>query len=254
MNNQQFFNSFFFHTFQFTKNRHTDNCTRHGAIGNFIGVLLRGSGRLVHAGGTMTLEPGEVVFIPKGFRYHSYWNTDAQGSVQWHSISFDCFPAPEGQRFTLQKLTLDEAATALLQQITATMEHTPKSIGLLYCFLAQILPGMQLDTDPHTLTVQKAIGCMREDPHGDMETIAARCGVSASTLYAAFRHSQNTTPNHVRQQLLCEKAVQLLCTTGLSVEEISSRLGFSSSSYFRKVLRQHTGKTPRQLRSSSQTL
>lgn len=254
MNNQQFYESFFFHTFQFTKNRHTDNCTHHGIRTNSIGVLLRGHARLVHAGGTVTLTPGEVIFIPKGYRYHSYWSVDEWGSVQWHSINFDYFPTPENQSFTLQKLALDDTAKELLHRITATMEHTPENIGLLYCFLAQILPALQFDTDAYTLTVQKAISCMRQELHEDMETIAARCGVSPSTLYAAFRHCRNCTPNHMRQQLLCEKAVQLLSTTGLSVEEVSSRLGFSSSSYFRKVLRQHTGKTPRQLRSSSQVL
>lgn len=254
MNNQQFFNSFFFHTFHYTKDRHTDNSTHHGAQTNFIGVLLRGNGRLVHAGGTITLAPGEVIFIPKGCRYHSYWNIDALGCVRWHSIGFSFFPTREDHSFTLQKLTLDATARALLEQITSSMEHSAANIGLLYRFLAQVQPVMQIDADPYTLCVQKAIGCMRQDLHADMETIAASCDISPSTLYAAFRHSRNTTPNHVRQQLLCQQAVQLLTTTGLSVEEISSRLGFSSSSYFRKVLRQHTGKTPSQLRSDSRDL
>ena len=43
-------------------------------------------------------------------------------------------------------------------------------------------------------------------------------------------------------------AGNLLTTTDASVQEISDRLGFSSGSYFRKVLRSYTGKTPGQIR------
>ena len=56
----------------------------------------------------------------------------------------------------------------------------------------------------------------------------------------------------MKQEILCEKAVQLLTTTDLSVEEISNRLLFSSSSYFRKIFKKYTGKTPRQIRKDSQ--
>ena len=47
------------------------------------------------------------------------------------------------------------------------------------------------------------------------------------------------------------KAVELLITTDMQVEEISSLLNFSSTSYFRKVLYKHTGKTPREIRRTS---
>ena len=46
-------------------------------------------------------------------------------------------------------------------------------------------------------------------------------------------------------------AVELLTTTDKTVEEISSLLRFSSAAYFRKVLRKHTGLTPKQIRKKS---
>lgn len=84
-----------------------------------------------------------------------------------------------------------------------------------------------------------------------MEQVASYCGVSQTALYNAFRQQLGITPNGMRQGILCEAARELLVTTGLSVEEISSRLGFSSSSYFRKVLFQHTGKTPLAIRKEN---
>ena len=55
----------------------------------------------------------------------------------------------------------------------------------------------------------------------------------------------------MKHRLQTEKAVTLLTATDLSVEEISSQLGFSSAAYFRRVLRQITGKTPREIRKTA---
>jgi transcriptional regulator GlxA family with amidase domain len=42
--------------------------------------------------------------------------------------------------------------------------------------------------------------------------------------------------------------VELLLTTNKKIEEISEMTGFSSGSYFRKVLKKHLGYTPREIR------
>ena len=82
--------------------------------------------------------------------------------------------------------------------------------------------------------------------------VARYCNVSLSGLYGIFQKVLEKTPNEVRQEIQCKNAVHLLTTTNLSVEEISSRLHFSSSSYFRKILRKHTGKTPLAIRKGAQ--
>ncbi len=54
------------------------------------------------------------------------------------------------------------------------------------------------------------------------------------------------SPNQYRQHILCERAMELLTTTDLTVQAISEQLRFSSPSYFRKVFFRCTGQTPRQ--------
>jgi len=41
-----------------------------------------------------------------------------------------------------------------------------------------------------------------------------------------------------------------LLTTNKTVEEIASLINFSSASYFRKVLKKHTGSTPSEIRKN----
>ena len=121
----------------------------------------------------------------------------------------------------------------------------------MYSFYARVLPGMEPDTDPLELLVLKACAYMQKDPHARIGQVAMHCDVSIASLYSTFKKQLGITPNAMRQRVLCDAAQELLVTTDLPVEDISSRLGFSSSSYFRKVLRQHTGKTPLQLRKEN---
>lgn len=55
-------------------------------------------------------------------------------------------------------------------------------------------------------------------------------------------------PNEFKRKILCEKGIELLNTTGKAVEEISSILGLSSGSYFRKLLKRYTARTPKEIR------
>ncbi|MBQ4116900.1 MAG: helix-turn-helix domain-containing protein [Clostridia bacterium] len=57
-----------------------------------------------------------------------------------------------------------------------------------------------------------------------------------------------------RCEILCEKAVTLLTTTDKSVQEISDMHGFSSTSYFRKILYRYTNNTPRDIRKKTEKI
>jgi AraC-like DNA-binding protein len=81
--------------------------------------------------------------------------------------------------------------------------------------------------------------------------VAAYCHVSTSGLYSIFKKQLGKTPNELHAEILCEKAVSLLSTTDKSVQEISDTLGFSSTSYFRKILKKHTGKAPLEIRKEA---
>jgi AraC-like DNA-binding protein len=120
----------------------------------------------------------------------------------------------------------------------------------LFSVLALLLPQMERsDRGPSVCLYEQAVEYMRGHIDCRVAEVARHCGVSESALYASFKR-HGTTPNGARQALLAGEAKHLLTTTDMSVQEISDRLGFSSTSYFRKVLRLHTGKTPSQLRKT----
>ena len=99
--------------------------------------------------------------------------------------------------------------------------------------------------------VEKAIGYMRECPESKISDIAKLCNISESGIYIIFKKQLNKTPNDIRLEILCERAVLLLKTTDKTIQEISDTLGFSSTSYFRKILHHYIGKTPREIRKET---
>lgn len=252
MKDSDFFKSFYFNEFSYTKKAHVDNSK--GAKTHYIGYMKSGSGVLISAQQRLTVAAGDMFYIPRGCRYHSYW-TPEDGEVRFDSIGFDYFPAPEGTHYPLQKLSYTQAAWETFAPLSADKTVTPASIGTLYTLLGLLQPTMERSAPEYkNALTDLALQQMNADPNASIAQIAARCGISEATLYNTFRRVLRKTPNTVRLEVLCQKAAQLLITTSLSVEEVSRQCGFSSASYFRKVLFSITGKTPRQLRAEANVL
>lgn len=243
MNSKEFCNSFRFVKITFNRPHQTDRISGEGSPTNYIGCLITGSARLVCGGKTVSLLPGEPFFIPKGCNYRSFWYPEGE-NVSWYSIGFDFLPFDPGIP-ALQKLPCggEEHLRAILSSLTVSAG----SIGRLYLYLSEISGGMEYEDPGRQSVTARAAEVIKSDPFLRMDAVAAACGVSESTLYSRMR-SIGVTPNFLRQRALCEKATELLSTTDRSVEDISSLLGFSSSSYFRKVFRSFTGTTPREVR------
>ena len=84
--------------------------------------------------------------------------------------------------------------------------------------------------------------------------LARACNMSESGLFAFFRDYAHTTPISLKQKVLSERAVEALCCTDRSVEEIARDLGFCSSAHLRKTLKSVMGKTPSGIRRSAGTI
>lgn len=251
MNNEEFFSSFKFIRIKPNRYNKGGNMSKQGCVTNFLGRLLYGTGKLVSQGITVTLSAGETVFIPKGCRYESFWTPNENSRLEWDSIGFDYFPQADKGTYLLQKVEFDDRSTELLNSVTEQMKVTPHTIGKLYELLDILLPKMQRQVGSQDLITENAVKFMREYPFASMSEVATACNVSESRLYTVFKESQHLSPNEMRQKILCEKAEELLLSTGLSIEKISSDLQFSSSSYFRKILKKHLGKTPSEIRRTN---
>ncbi len=246
MDNSEFLAQFFFTEYTRKTNYHTDN--RKGAPMHYFGYLLNGWARFTSDTEDFTVKEGELVYIPRHLPYHSYWY--GSPNVRFLSIGFGIFPDNGQKRYMLQKVTLSDETRKMLCELPLNTPIDCDCVSRFYALLHKLLPQMLYKTKkPTDETVAKAKRFMEIDPSMSVSEIARNCSLSESGLYAAFRQS-GTTPVEVRQRMLCEKAVTLLMSTDMTVESIADSLGFSTPSYFRRVLKKQYGRTPKQIRDN----
>ena len=127
--------------------------------------------------------------------------------------------------------------------------------GKFFTLLSDILGYMyHQEVSKEERIVSDSLDYMWNHPKENMRNVARYVNISESALYLAFKKAKSTTPNEEKQKILTKKARRLLTTTDKSIQEISDYLGFSSTSYFRKVMYKHTGKTPREIRKEHITM
>lgn len=246
MNNTLFSNSFLFNMFSFHQYHYTDN--RRGSPSHYIAYMRSGHARIVTENYTVEIQQGDVFYIPYGIPYQSYWY--GNDKICFDSYAFHYFPELEEKEYPVQVVTHDGEILSLINRLNQSHRRTCcTTVGTLYLLLGLLLPHMKSNPSSRSKQViAQAEDYLYQHPDAGNRELAEHCGLSESGLYSAFHHFGSLTPNELRQKILTSKAEELLTTTDLSVETISNMLNFSSTSYFRKVLKKHTGLTPREIR------
>ncbi len=250
MSNLSFYSGFKFFCNRIPHTRTTDYTKGGGAPSHYIAKVTSGAGKIISDDITLELKKGDVCYIPKNLNYISYWGFETQEEVIFYSLGFEDLPVTD-KEFVLQKLDLSEEATETLDIIIADMTVNCSTVGALYTFLGKVMPSMQIKkikSNKYEYITKRALTFLDKNYNCKIDELADFCGVSESGLYLIFQKVFGKTPLRIKHLIVCEKAKELLKTTNLSVEEISTMLHFSSSSYFRKIFKQETGKNPLSIR------
>lgn len=83
------------------------------------------------------------------------------------------------------------------------------------------------------------------------EDLAAKLSTHPSSLARKFKEETKMTLTAYQQMLRIKQAKQLLKTENLSVEEIAWTIGYEDPSYFARVFKKETGRTPSQYRDEA---
>lgn len=94
--------------------------------------------------------------------------------------------------------------------------------------------------------IQKAIAYINDHLDEDLSirNITKSINVSKSVLYKRFHACFNCTVSEYINARRIEKSIELLTKTDLSIEEISQKVGFSSTSYYSKTFKKLKGVAP----------
>lgn len=247
MNSILSYDAFLFVEINLNKYHHTDN--RSGAPYHYIALMLKGNCKLVSENRTVEVTEGDVFYIPMGLPYQSYWQ--GENEISFISLGFRLFPEANEKSYCLQKLNCDNSIKNDIRNIKVNKIINSGTIRDFFDILNRLLPSMETENLSRNEQIYKnARKYITRNTNCSAANIAKHCNVSESTLYLAFKTVVNKTPNEVKNEIICDKAVFLLSTTDKSVQEISDALGFSSTSYFRKTLNAYVGLTPREIRKT----
>lgn len=245
LNKILYYTGFTFFRFRYNTYHYTDN--RQGSPTNYLAYLIQGQCEIISEDKNLKLKAGDLFFIPKGLRYQSVWK--GENGIDFLSFGFSELHIKVPFDFDLQILPCNAEIVQKLMRIpTNGKDIDCKTLSLFYDAMSDILPHMQSVTPKDGALVERIKQCIRQHPYVSMQELAVLCAISAPYLYAVFRKNVGITPNEYRQKVLCKMGISLLLTTDKKVEEIAEILHFSSASYFRKILKKHTGSTPKQIR------
>lgn len=110
------------------------------------------------------------------------------------------------------------------------------------------LPWLAALEDPGLARVLASILGHPEKPHS-LETLADIATMSRSVFAEKFHKSFGRTPMDYVKDVRLRKAGQLLLRDELSVEDVASKVGFSSRSHFSRIFTEQFGTSPVKYRS-----
>lgn len=244
-----------------TERGHVNNYSATPRPHNCISLFLTGGAVFRSDGRDVTVSAGELVFVP----WQSLYVSKFFGDPDTKYVTIHCNFAPSGFLFRsadykLQKLS--DGLDGLKEDFLFLYEHVRDSdytalavMERLYAALGRILPRLTpVEKTSHDDAILRAIDYMEEHYGEDTpcSELARHVAMSESRFYLLFRRETGITPVMYKNHIRIRHAINLLYGDA-SVEEITTRVGFNSAAYFRKVFRASTGMNPLEYKKKLQS-
>lgn len=233
-------------------------------IHHLRGLTVRGRGRSAFMlvvngtffyqfdGGKLTVEAGDIIYLPEGGRYRyalaegrtECLQIEAEISVGGERVAFFDHPV----KIVNNTARMREVMEAL-ERGAGDMEKTAAVFTLLGSLVEKkhdlsavsnrIFPAVEY-LDKHFCEPVR------------MEKIAALCNVSQSQMRRVFRQELGMSPVEYKNRRRMEAACHMLRHTYNRVGEIADALGFDSVFVFSRVFRKYMGMSPTEYRNAGE--
>lgn len=242
------YNNFRFGNIKLKKYSYTDH--RSGSPMNYIGLMKKGSAKLISKGKTVLVKTGDLFTIPYKLPYQSYWY--GTPDIEFVSIGFLNIEATEKVSFDLQVINCSKATKDLVLKIPSHWDYVScESLSIFYAVLNDILLlSNKKPLNRKSEIVNKAKSFIKANTDCSVKEIAEHLFISEPYLYSVFKQEAGCTPNDYKLQIKCRNGVNSLLSTDKTVEQISTEIGFSSAAHFRKALKKIINATPKEIRKN----
>ena len=122
--------------------------------------------------------------------------------------------------------------------------------GILYQLIAKFLELIKMKSNNKDIRINKSLLYIHENIDKDIsiDQLADIACITEDHFIRLFKKEMNYTPTKYINLKKMEKAQLFLLTTNLPIRSIAFDLSIDNISYFNRIFKQHTGKTPTQYR------
>lgn len=223
-----------------------------------LALIIEGKVKFVLSDETVDISKGDIIFIPQGSKYISFW-TEGAVYISLHFSFEPYFSSFAPQNFKLQTVQGYEYNDMYdkFENIREKYEY-----GGLYIFdaiagflnlykyiISHLLRSNGAITEK---SVQNAINYLKNNGAANCTVgeLAAMCYLSESRFFTLFKKVTGYSPMEYKNIIKIRMAITMMNNNPMSITEISEKSGFSSISYFRKIFKKVTGKCPREYKKS----
>ncbi|MBW4694249.1 MAG: AraC family transcriptional regulator [Lyngbya sp. HA4199-MV5] len=218
---------------------------------------------------TCYCEPGEMLLIPAGMRYASYWQQAGEFSLLGFSPQF--FEQVAHESVGVKPVELIPhigIRDPLVQQIGLALKSDVEAkhpagrmfgeslvTGLIIHLLKQYSVWQPQSFSEHKSLSQSQSQTVLDyllthlDQDIALPDVAAVLNLSQYHFCRLFKQSTGITPYQYLTRCRIDHAKQLLRTTRLTITEIAFAVGLTNHSSFTRLFRQYVGMTPKKFRT-----
>ncbi len=225
-----------------------------------MGLILEGRGNFRFGNQTVTVEQGDIIFVPIGSTYASYWSGPAGAHYISAHFSFENHELfSRNKKIEIQKVTLPDCSDlknkfeAMHEACNGHKSQQLAALGLFFEIIGMVYPRLSYtQTGRMDERIEAAVLFIEKHLTEDIsiEQLAGVSNMSISHFHECFRAQVGCSAISYKHRMCVRKAQILLAESDFSIEEVSGMVGFHSSIYFREIFKKITGKSPGEYRKA----
>ncbi len=206
---------------------------------------------------TLCVSKGDLVYLPKNSRYSVTFHPDKNGPAQDYLLNFSLYDENfcEVTFANKVKRVFRNAPSSLIDDFASMRSVFKDSVlntNQLQALAFQILSQIGSLANARSMKKQgyglliPGISYMEShlSEEFSIEDLAKKCNVSETYFRRQFKAYTGKTPLQYKNDFRIQKAMVLLTSKELNLQEISDLLGFCDCAYFCNIFKKATGFTP----------